>query len=114
MDLKQVILVRADLKLPKGKMAAQAAHAGVEAAFRADKKKVATWRSAGMKKVVLKVVDEKELLKMLQRAKDAGLVTAMITDAGRTIVEPGTRTCIAIGPEEEEDIDAITGKLGMM
>jgi len=114
MEKKQVIVIRQDLALPKGKMAAQAAHAAVEAAFRSDKKEVAQWRSEGMKKVVLKVKNEKELLKVLQEAKDVGLVTALITDAGRTIVEPGTKTCIAIGPDEEERIDAITGKLSTM
>lgn len=114
MEHKQVIVIRQDLRLPKGKMAAQAAHAAVEAAYRSDKNDVSSWRALGMKKVVLKVKDEKELLKVLQTAKDAGLVTALITDAGRTIVEPGTRTCIAIGPDDEGKIDAVTGTLPMM
>jgi len=111
MGLKQVVLVRADLKLPKGKMAAQAAHAAVEAAFNSDRKKVAAWRKAGAKKVVLKVADEKELLKYLQMAKDAGLKTALITDAGKTFIAPGTKTCVGIGPDEENRIDIVTGKL---
>ena len=111
MEYKQVILIRQDLKLPKGKMAAQAAHAAVEASFNSDKKKVAEWRAAGAKKVVLKVADEKELLKYLQMAKDAGLKTALITDAGKTVIAPGTKTCVGIGPDSEEKIDKITGKL---
>lgn len=114
MEYKQVILVRADLKLPKGKMAAQAAHAAVEAAFNSDKKKVAEWRESGAKKVVLKAADEKELLKYKQLAKDAGLKTALITDAGKTVLEPGTTTCLGIGPDEEDKIDKITGKLKIM
>jgi len=112
--MKQVILVRSDLKLPKGKMAAQAAHAAVEAAFNSDKKKVAEWRNEGAKKVVLKVKDEKELLKFLQQAKDAGLKTALITDAGKTVIAPGTKTCVGIGPDEEDKIDKVTGKLKMV
>ncbi len=111
MALKQVILVRADLKLPKGKAAAQAAHAAVEAAHRSDKGLVSAWRAAGMAKVVLKVADEKELLRFNQQAKEAGFTTALITDAGRTVVEPGTRTCVAVGPDEEEKLDELFGKL---
>ncbi|MBW2965704.1 peptidyl-tRNA hydrolase Pth2 [Candidatus Woesearchaeota archaeon] len=112
--MKQVILVRQDLKLPKGKLAAQAAHASVEAVFNSDKKKVDEWRSEGQKKVVLKVADEKELLKYMQEAKDNGLKTALITDAGKTVIAPGTKTCVGIGPDEEGKIDEVTGKLKMV
>jgi PTH2 family peptidyl-tRNA hydrolase len=108
---KQVILMREDLNLPKGKMAAQAAHASVEAVFFSDKEIVASWRKEGMKKIVLKVKDEKELLRYLQYAKDSNLVTAMITDAGHTVVEPGTKTCVSIGPDLETKIDRVTENL---
>ncbi|MBW2965117.1 peptidyl-tRNA hydrolase Pth2 [Candidatus Woesearchaeota archaeon] len=114
MEMKLVILVRQDLKLPKGKLAAQAAHAAVEATLRAGKTKVSAWRSQGQKKVVLKVADEKELLRFLQLAKDEGFNTALITDAGRTCIAPGTKTCIGIGPDSEENIDKLTGNLPMM
>ena len=114
MALKQLILVRADLKLPKGKAAAQAAHASVEAVLRSDKQLVKDWRSEGMAKVVLKVADEKELLRMNQLAKDDGFVTATITDAGRTVVAPGTRTCVGIGPADEDKLDALFGGLKLL
>ncbi len=114
MSLKQVILVRHDLKLPKGKLAAQAAHASVEAVFHSDKKLVNEWRDEGMAKIVLKVKDEKELLKYFQLAKEEGLTVSLITDAGRTVIAPGTRTCVGIGPDEEEKIDGVTGKLGLL
>jgi len=113
-EYKQVILVRQDLQLPKGKMAAQAAHASVEAVLRSAKDNVKEWRNHGMKKVVLKVVDLKELHKYAQQAKDHGLITAVITDAGLTTVAPGTITCVAIGPDNEEDIDIITKNLKIM
>lgn len=112
--MKQVILVRQDLKLPKGKVSVQVAHASTEAVLRSDKDKIKEWRASGMKKVVLKVNDEKELLKYNQLAKDNGLKTALITDAGRTVVEPGTTTCLGIGPDKEERIDKITGHLKML
>jgi peptidyl-tRNA hydrolase, PTH2 family len=102
---KQLILVRKDLNLPKGKLAAQAAHASVEAVWRSSESDVKRWRSEGMAKIVLRVENEKELLKQLQIAKDAGFTTALITDAGHTVVEPGTRTCGAIGPAPVADLD---------
>ena len=47
-------------------------------------------------------------------AEDAGIKTALITDAGHTVVEPGTITCLGIGPDLEEKIDKVSGKLKMM
>ncbi len=114
MELKQVIIVRQDLKLPKGKAAAQAAHASVDAVLKSDKRVVQDWVSEGMKKIVLKVEDEKELIRFFQMAKDLGLKASLITDAGKTYVAPGTRTCIAIGPDDEEKIDRLTGNLKML
>lgn len=114
MTYKQTILVRQDLQLPKGKAAAQAAHAAVEATLRSEKDIVKTWRNEGMAKIVLKVANEKELLMYAQRAKDAGIVCATITDAGRTVVEPGTRTCCAVGPAQEEELDELFSELKLL
>ena len=113
-ELKQVILVRQDLKLPKGKLAAQAAHASVEAVLKSEDSMVKAWRSEGMAKIVVKVKDDKELIKYFQQAKDDGLVASLITDAGRTVIAPGTKTCVAIGPDQEEEIDKITGELSLL
>ena len=114
LDYKQLILVRNDLKLPKGKLAAQAAHASVEAVWKADKDDIKEWRSEGMAKIVLKVDDEKQLLRELQKAKDAGIVTSLITDAGHTVVEAGTRTCGAVGPARAKDLDPIFSNLKLL
>ena len=114
MQYKQVILVREDLNLPKGKLSAQVAHAAVDASSKSDKKNMDLWKKSGGKKIVLKVNDEKELFRYKQIAEDAGLKTALITDAGHTVVEPGTITCLGIGPDEEEKIDRVTGKLKMI
>jgi len=73
-DYKQVIIVRQDLKMPKGKTAAQAAHASVEAVLKSDKQIVKEWRQTGMAKIVLKVNSVKELIKLNQEAKDLGLI----------------------------------------
>ncbi len=111
---KQVILLRQDLKLPVGKASSQVAHASVDATLRSDKKIVDLWKKEGGKKVILKVKDEKELLKYKQMAEDIGLKAALIMDAGRTVLEPGTVTCLGIGPDLEEEIDRVSGKLKMM
>lgn len=112
MDLKQVILIRADLKLPKGKAVAQGAHASVEAALKSDD--LNAWRNSGQKKVVLKVADEKELIKYFQMAKDEGLPCSLITDAGKTVIAPGTKTAVGIGPASEEEINKLTENLQLM
>ena len=111
---KQVILVRTDLKMSKGKTATQCSHASVEAVSRSSNDKVNEWKKEGMKKVVLKVKDEKELLRYKQEAEDLGLVTSLITDAGKTEIEAGTVTCLGIGPDKEDKIDRVTGKLKML
>ncbi|RMD58180.1 peptidyl-tRNA hydrolase [Candidatus Woesearchaeota archaeon] len=114
MSLKQVILVRQDLKLSKGKLAVQVAHASVGAALKSDKDVVRKWRAEGMKKSVLKVPDQSSLFDFKQRAQSAGLVSDLVSDAGRTHLEPGTITCLAIGPDDEDKIDQITGGLKLL
>jgi len=114
MSYKQVILVREDLKLPKGKLAAQVAHASLESVLKADKRIVQKWRDEGGKKVVLKVNDEGELLKYKEILERNKIKTSLITDAGHTVLTPGTITCLGVAPQEESDIDKITGKLKMV
>ena len=114
MEMKQVILVRMDLKMPPGKLAAQVGHAAVEAALKADKDKLKEWRKQGMKKVVLKVLGINDLHKLKAEADSLGLVTALITDARRTYFDSPTTTCLGIGPDKEEEIDKITGSLKML
>jgi len=114
MGYKQVILVRADLKLPKGKLAAQVAHASLEAALKSFRETVDDWRSEGGKKVVLKVENQEELVHYKALAQKEKLISALITDAGHTVVEAGTVTCLGIGPDKEDKIDKVTGKLKIL
>ena len=113
-EYKQVILIRKDLKMSKGKMAAQAAHASTDALIKSHKDDITAWKDQGMKKVVLGVEDEKELLKLRQDAEDAGLIVSIIADAGRTELAPGTVTAACIGPDDEDKIDRITGHLKLI
>jgi len=113
-EYKQVILVRQDLKLSKGKMSVQVAHASSAAVLDSHKDDIAKWQQNGMKKAALKVADLKELLALKRKAEDAGLVVVLIIDAGRTHLEPGTVTCVGIGPDKEEKIDKVTGHLKLV
>ena len=112
--MKQAILVRQDLKLPKGKLAVQVAHAAVDATLCSDEDKVDQWLSGGSKKVVLKVKDKRELIKYMKLADKAGIVRAVIKDAGKTFFPKPTVTCGAIGPDEDEKIDKIISHLKLI
>lgn len=112
--MKQAIIIIKNLKMSAGKTAAQASHASVEATLKSDKEKVEEWKEEGMKKAVLKVENEQELLKLKKEAEKLKLVTALIKDAGRTFFKKPTITCLAIGPDKEEKIDKVTGKLKML
>ncbi|WP_456482387.1 peptidyl-tRNA hydrolase Pth2 [Methanopyrus sp.] len=113
---KQVIVVRGDLELSRGKLAAQVAHASLGAFLRAKESgaPVEEWLKEGQKKVVLECEDEEELLELHELAKRRGLPSFLVRDAGLTELEPGTVTCLGIGPEREEEIDRITGDLPLL
>src|SRR3989338_6571881 len=111
---KQGIVVRADLKMGKGKLAAQSSHASYSSAKKAAKKTLDAWEQECQKKIVLKVASEAELLELERKCKKAGIPCALIVDAGRTQLEPGTVTALGIGPEREDKIDEITGKLALL
>ena len=116
-EYKLVVLVRADLDMGKGKIAAQVGHASVECALRAekkDRKAFDSWMECGQRKVVLKVSGKDEMIRYMNEARSCGLYTVLITDAGRTQVEPGSATCIGIGPAPESEVDKVTGGLKML
>lgn len=114
--LKMVILVRTDLNMSKGKIAAQVGHA-VLGAYKLCLKLIPdyvnAWTYRAQAKITLKVKDEAEMDKIVATAREHGLPTCTIEDAGRTEVEPGTRTCAAIGPAPVSEIDKITGRNGI-
>ena len=115
--MKQAIVARSDIGMGKGKLAAQAAHASLAAAEEAMKKRdewYQDWKSSGQKKIVVKVHSEEELQDLYRKAKSAKLPAALIQDRGLTQLEPGTVTCLGIGPGPDEEIDALTGKLKLL
>ena len=114
MAFKQALVLRSDLKMGKGKIGAQSAHASVLALDKASESDASEWRAGGMKKICLKVASEKELIEIFNQAKRARLPCALVRDAGFTQIEAGTATAVGIGPASEERIDAITGKLKLL
>jgi PTH2 family peptidyl-tRNA hydrolase len=111
--LKQVILIRTDLEMSKGKISTQVAHASVGAMRMTDERIVKEWEKYA-KKVVLKIRSEKELMEIYKKVKKSKMPCFLVKDAGLTQLKPGTVTALGIGPVEEEKIDKITGKLKLL
>jgi PTH2 family peptidyl-tRNA hydrolase len=132
MSHKQVIVMRKDLGMRKGKMIAQGAHASMAAIlslsensqYEAENKqyvklemddRVRDWLSGNFKKVCVYVNSEEELITLYNKAKEAGIITALITDSGKTEFNGvPTNTCIAVGPDFEDKIDLVTGGLPLL
>ena len=114
MPMKQVIVIRTDLKMEKGKLSSQTAHASIASFLKAPESSKKSWLNEGMKKVVLKVSSEKELKELCNLAKKEKLPCELISDRGLTQVEPGSITALGIGPADERKIDKITGKLKLL
>merc|ERR1712130_938479 len=117
-QFKLVFCVRTDLKMNKGKIAAQCGHATVgsyEALLQGGRDDILdAWNESGQKKIALKVKSEEEMINLKNKAKKAGLITYMVIDAGHTQVAPNSRTVLAIGPGEENTINKITGHLRLL
>ncbi|WP_406671230.1 peptidyl-tRNA hydrolase Pth2 [Methanolobus sp. ZRKC4] len=113
-EYKQCIIVRDDLKLSKGKLAVQVAHAAVSASEWADRSTLEKWKEGGQKKVVLRVANTRELFELKEIARRQDIATALIQDAGLTEVKPGTVTVLGIGPAKEEELDKVTGNLKLL
>ena len=122
--MKQVIIIRKDLKMRRGKEIAQGAHASMVFLLKSIKPMVGNnvlidnisdlveWMKTGQTKICLQIYSEEDLLDLHKKAEEAGLRSNYITDAGRTEFNGvPTITALAIGPNRSEDIDKITGHL---
>jgi PTH2 family peptidyl-tRNA hydrolase len=115
MPMKLVLVVRTDLDMGRGKIAAQVAHAAVAATLASLRRPdLAAWLREGQPKVVLRVTGEEQLSDIITQARAAGLPVEVIQDAGRTQLPPGTTTCCAVGPADATRIDAVTGTLSLL
>lgn len=112
--MKQIIVVNESLKLPRGKLAAQVAHAAVATFLAATREAQRAWLVNGMPKVVLKSDSAEELERLEERAKRRQIPACLITDAGRTVMPAGTITCLGLGPAKAEELDDLTGELKLV
>jgi len=112
--MKQAIIIRKDIKMGKGKLCSQSAHASILAYLKAKETYRKKWLKEGMKKIVLKVSSEKELIELYKLAKKEELPCELIIDKGLTQVKSGTITALGIGPADDRKIDKITGKLKLL
>ena len=112
--MKQAIVARTDVGMGTGKLAAQVAHASLSAYEKADDRVRRAWKSGGQKKVVLKGSSERELYELAEIADHEGVANAVIRDAGHTQLEPGTVTALAVGPDDDELVDRITGEISLL
>lgn len=135
MSIKQVIIIRTDLNMRKGKMIAQGSHASMKVFF--DRMgtndsdaydpyysgdyycdftpEMIEWKQGNFTKIVVGVNSLQELLELEKQANDAGIVNAIITDLGLTeFKDIPTITCLAIGPDKSEKIDKITSHLKLL
>lgn len=131
METKQVIVVRKDLNMRKGKMCAQVAHASMGvlleeakhvredsvlllASYKEDDP-MFHWLNGPFVKIVVGCDSEEELIELAKKASEVGIRHYLIQDAGRTEFhgEP-TWTCLAVGPDISEKVDEITGHLKLL
>ncbi|XP_076641883.1 peptidyl-tRNA hydrolase 2, mitochondrial [Halictus rubicundus] len=112
-NYKLILVIRTDLKMGKGKVAAQCAHAAVAAYKAAVKhpKILQAWEESGQAKITVKVDSEDALKEIAKQARSVGLLANMIQDAGHTQIAPGSRTVCAVGPGPAPLIDQVTGHL---
>jgi len=112
--MKQAIVVRTDVKMDKGKLASQVAHASLAAFLKVGALTRKFWLMEGMKKIVLKVSSKEELLELRKVAKREKIPSEIITDAGKTQIPSGTVTALGIGPGDDSKIDKIVGHLKLL
>jgi len=137
--VKQVIVIRKDLNMRKGKMCAQAAHAAMKVVLDRmlceeyakdstiwegcyiwhmtvfESEPMHRWLKGAFTKITVSVDSEEDLLALQYRAEEAGMLCALVTDAGKTEFHGvRTNTALAIGPEWASKLDKITGNLKLL
>lgn len=114
MGCKLVLVVRKDLNMGVGKIAAQCSHASIMAYQKSSRIMLLKWALSGQKKIVLGCPDEQAMMDIKDKAKKHGLMINIVKDAGHTQVEPNTSTVLAVGPAKEGSIDQVTGHLSLL
>ncbi|XP_047511475.1 peptidyl-tRNA hydrolase 2, mitochondrial-like [Pieris napi] len=116
-EYKLILVVRTDLGMSKGKIAAQCGHAAVgayEKALKRDPEGLKSWQMTGQAKVAVKTDSVDEIKQIADNAKKMGIITSMIRDAGRTQIAPNSITVLGIGPAPKNVVDKVTGHLKLL
>ncbi|KAL5596395.1 hypothetical protein BROUX41_006692 [Berkeleyomyces rouxiae] len=124
-ECKLVLVVRTDLGMTKGKIAAQCGHATLacyksisrsaqNSPLSKDAKILRQWENLGQAKIALQTKSEDELMTLLGTARSLGVTAQVIQDAGRTQIDPGSLTVLGVGPAPKSQIDQITGDLKLL
>ena len=116
LDYKQIIVIRKDLNMRRGKQIAQGAHASMKAALlHMDDERVKRWLAGQFGKIVVSVDSEEEFDQLKEKAKLAGLICEEIVDVGRTEFNGiSTKTALGIGPDTPDKLGPITGHLRLL
>ncbi|KAH6721949.1 peptidyl-tRNA hydrolase PTH2-domain-containing protein [Leptodontidium sp. MPI-SDFR-AT-0119] len=118
-ECKMVLVVRTDLGMTKGKIAAQCGHATL-ACYKhflehdPKSKILRRWERGGQMKIALQAKSEKDLDTLQATAISLGLVAEVIADAGRTQIASGSHTVLGIGPGPASVINQVTGTLKLL
>jgi len=116
-EMTMVLVTRRDLKLSRGKLAAQCGHAAVECALKARRetpRSLESWRQNGARKIVVEAPSLDALRRLFGEAQAAGIVAYMVKDAGHTEIPSGTVTVVGLGPASRRSIDALTSGFSLV
>jgi PTH2 family peptidyl-tRNA hydrolase len=116
-DYKQVIVVRTDMDMSKGKLAAQACHASLGSSDIVREKFPRIWRSwrdEGGRKIVVGVDSKEELVEVSNSAGRLGIPKYLVKDMGLTEIPPGSITALGLGPDSTQKIDKVTGNIRLL
>ncbi|OAA69621.1 peptidyl-tRNA hydrolase 2 [Cordyceps fumosorosea ARSEF 2679] len=122
-ECKLVLVVRTDLGMTKGKIAAQCSHATL-ACYKAlaahpdpdspERRMLARWERHGQAKIAVQLKSQEEMLQLCRKARGMGLTAEVIKDAGRTQIEAGSMTVLGVGPAPRSLVDEVTGHLKLL
>jgi PTH2 family peptidyl-tRNA hydrolase len=116
-EVKMVFIVNSELKMGKGKIAAQVGHAAVSSTLKSGEKTpdlLEVWLASGQKKICVKGHDSEHLLNLEKQCKEIGITTVKIHDAGHTQVPTGSLTVLSLGPDIESNLNKISGDLKLL
>ncbi len=112
--MKQVIVLRTDLDMSRGKLVAQACHASLGAYRNVDESVRSQWEAEGATKIAVKATGEDQIMELFKQARSMNIGAYVVKDAGETELSPGTVTALGVGPDTGETVDKVTKELPLL